>query len=106
MSVTPIGHAAFTKADIAVLLAHGDKMVVQGLAGACVPVETEEGDLVVALLDHNRHFILCAFGKASGWYYAYDAGWNQLAEGKMIEDVLGVLPEVLEGYRPVAANAF
>ncbi len=105
MSITPIGHPVFTKADLAVLMAHGGEMVEQGLAGACVPVETDDGELVVALLDHSYQGILCAFGKTQGWYYAFDSGWEPLAQGQMIDEVLAILPDALEGCRPEIANA-
>jgi len=105
VSVIPIGHRYFTKADLTVLMARGYEMVNEGLAGDCVPVETDAGEMVVALLDHSQEYILCAFGKAEGWYYAFDANWAPLAQGQMIDDVLSVLPNALEAYRPIAANA-
>ena len=105
MSITPIGHPMITKADLAVLMAHGGEMVEQGLAGACVPVETDDGELVVALLDHSYQDILCAFGKTQGWYYAFDADWEPLAQGQMIDEVLSVLPDALGDGRPQVANA-
>ena len=40
-----------------------------------------------------------------GMDYAFDANWAPLAQGQMIDDVLSVLPNALEAYRPVAANA-
>ncbi|MEQ9606708.1 MAG: hypothetical protein RLN99_03485 [Kiloniellaceae bacterium] len=105
MSVLPIGHLEFTRADIHVLLNRGCELVDRGLAGACVPVETEAGELVIALLDYDHQCLICAIGKAQGWYYALDAAWQPLAQGKFIDDVLAVLPGALEAHRPAAANA-
>src|SRR3546814_9170057 len=66
MSVMPIGHLEFTRADIHVLLNRGCELVDRGLAGACVPVETEAGELVIALLDYDHQCLICAIGKAQG----------------------------------------
>ncbi|MEQ8354488.1 MAG: hypothetical protein RH942_03050 [Kiloniellaceae bacterium] len=105
MSVSPIGHLDFTRADIHVLLNRGSELVDRGLAGACVPVETEAGELVIALLDYDHQCLICAIGKAQGWYYALDAAWQPLAQGQLIDDVLSALPSALEAHRPAAANA-
>ncbi|GAB4394739.1 MAG: hypothetical protein Tsb0032_22670 [Kiloniellaceae bacterium] len=105
MSVMPIGHLDFTRADIHVLLNRGSELVDRGLAGACVPVETEGGELVIALLDYDHQCLICAIGKSQGWYYALDAAWQPLAQGQLIDDVLAVLPGALEAHRPAAANA-
>jgi hypothetical protein len=105
MPVFPIGHLEFTRADIHVLLNRGCELVDRGLAGACVPVETDAGELVIALLDYDHQCLICAIGKSQGWYYARDAAWQPLAQGRLIEDVLAVLPGTLEAHRPAAANA-
>jgi len=105
MSVLPIGHLDFTRADIHVLLNRGSELVDRGLAGACVPVETEAGELVIALLDYDHQGLICAIGKAQGWYYALDAAWQPLAQGRLLDDVLAALPGALEAHRPAAANA-
>src|SRR3546814_16690586 len=76
MSVLPIGHLDFTRADIHVLLNRGCELVDRGLAGACVPVATDGGDLVIALLDYDHQCLICAIGKSTGWYYALDAAWQ------------------------------
>ncbi|HMA14669.1 MAG: hypothetical protein ACM35H_13540 [Bacteroidota bacterium] len=101
----PIGHPEFTRADIHVLMDRGSELVDRGLAGACVPVETENGELVIALLDYDHQCLICAIGKTQGWYYALDAAWQPLAQGRFIDDVLAVLPGALEAHRPAAANA-
>lgn len=105
MSVLPIGHPEFTRADIQVLMNRGCELVDRGLAGACVPVETETGELVIALLDYDHQCLICAVGKSQGWYYALDAAWQPLAQGQLLDDVLAVLPRALEAHRPAAANA-
>src|SRR3546814_13078785 len=84
MSVMPIGHLEFTRADIHVLLNRGCELVDRGLAGACVPVETEAGELVIALLDYDHQCLICAIGKAQGWYSALDAAWPPGAEGRRV----------------------
>ena len=106
MNVVPIGHRSLTKADLTIFLQQGYEMVDQGLAGACMPVQTDSGEVVVVLLDLHAEQVICAFGKAEGWYYAFDANWAPMAQGRMIDDVLQVLPRALEYYLPQAANAF
>ena len=91
MAVTPIGHPALTPADVRAIASHSALLVDEGLIGACVPVETEDGELVVALIGVDGETLLCAFGKDQGWYYVTDPEGVPLAQGRMIEDVLEVL---------------
>lgn len=92
MSVIPIGHMILTKADISTLLSRGYDMVERGLAGGCVPVETDDGELVVALLDPNNEALLYTFGKVQGWYYVTGGDGAPLAYGKLLDEILSVLP--------------
>ena len=71
-----------------------------------MPVQTDAGEVVVVLLDLHVEQVVCAFGKAEGWYYAFDADWTPMAQGRLIQDVLQVLPGALEYHLPQAANAF
>ena len=91
MGVTPIGHPALTPADVRAIAAHSAVLVDKGRIGACVPVETEDGELVVALIGIDGETLLCAFGKDQGWYYVTDPEGVPLAQGRLIEDVLEVL---------------
>jgi hypothetical protein len=91
MGVTPIGHPTLTPADVRAIASHSALLVDQGLIGACVPVETEDGELVVALIAIDGETLLCAFGKDQGWYYVTDPEGVPLAQGRLIEDVLEVL---------------
>ena len=50
MGVTPIGYPSLTQADVRAIRARGSQLVDRGLFGGCIPVETEDGDLVVAIL--------------------------------------------------------
>ena len=105
VTVLPIGHSEMTRADLAVFVAHGEEMVDLGYAGACLPLETVEGQVVVVLLDPISEYPLCVFGKAEGWYYALDCDWSPIAQGQLIDEVLGVLPGALSQPLPQAANA-
>ena len=91
MGVTPIGHPTLTPADVRAIALRSALLVDQGLIGACVPVETEDGELVVALIGVDGETLLCAFGKDQGWYYVTDPEGVPLAQGRLIEDVLAVL---------------
>ena len=89
--IIPIGHQNLTKADINCLLEHGNIWVEQGLAGACVPAVTDDGDPVVALLDPTNEQLLFGFGKQYGWYFVIDNEGTAIAEGQFIQDILRVL---------------
>jgi len=91
MGVTPIGHPALTPADVRAIAAQSALLVDEGLIGACVPVETEDGELVVALIGIDGETLLCAFGKDQGWYYVTDPEGVPLAQGRLIGDVLDIL---------------
>ncbi len=106
MSILPIGHLAFTKADINVLVEAGNTLVDDQRAGSCVPVEIDNGEVVVAILDQDDEYLLCAFGKDHGWYCAYDSEWSVIARSQFIQDVMDVLPNVAANNdRRSAANA-
>src|SRR3546814_8465332 len=87
MSVLPIGHLDFTREDIHVLLNRGCELVDRGLAGACVPVETDGGDLVIALLDYDTQCLICAIGKSQDSYYALDRSEEQTSEIKSLMSI-------------------
>ncbi len=91
MGVTPIGHPTLTPADVRAIASRSALLLDQGLIGACIPVETEDGELVVALIGIDGETLLCAFGKDQGWYYVTDPDGVPLAQGRLIEDVLEVL---------------
>lgn len=91
MGVTPIGHRSLTQADVRAIAARSAALVDQGLIGACVPVETIDGELVVALVGSDGETLLCAFGKDQGWYYVTDPEGVPIAQGRLIDDVLTIL---------------
>ena len=105
VTVIPIGYAEMNRADLNIFVAHGQEMVDQGFAGACLPLETVEGQIVVALMDPISEYPLCVFGKSQGWYFALDSDWSPIAQGQLIEEVLTVLPDALSQPLPRAANA-
>ena len=91
MGVTPIGYPSLTRADVRAIRDRSEGMVDSGLSYGCIPVETEDGDLVVALLNADGEGLLYAFGKDQGWYYVTDPEGIPLAHGRLIEDVLTIL---------------
>ena len=104
MGVTPIGHPTLTPADVRAITLRSALLVDEGLIGACVPVETEDGELVVALIGVDGETLLCAFGKDQGWYYVTDPEGVPLAQGRLIEEVLEVLNK-LPGKAGLAISA-
>jgi hypothetical protein len=90
MGVTPIGYPSLTQADVRAIRARGAQLVDRGLSGGCISVETEHGDLVVAVLGADGQSLLYAFGKDQGWYYVTDPEGVPVAQGRLIEDVLAI----------------
>ncbi len=90
MGVTPIGHPTLTRADVRAITDRSAPLIDGGLSGGCVPVFTEDGELVVAILGCDGESLLCAFGKDHGWYYVTDPEGVPLAQGRLIDDVLTI----------------
>lgn len=93
MSVVTIGTPRLTETDVSSVIARAYKLMDEGLAGACIPVETEDGELMVAVLDTENEDLLYGFGRDRSGYYVFDTQGRPLAHGRYIEDVLKVLPE-------------
>lgn len=92
MSVVAIGFPKLTEADVSAVIAHAYKLMHEGLAGACIPVETEDGEVMVAVLDPDNEDLLYGFGRDKGGYYVFDTKGRALAQGRRIQDVLAALP--------------
>ena len=92
--VLPADPTALTDGEVQRLIAMGEKMVALGLAGHCVPLATDAGEQVVAVLDCEGERILCAFGKIGTIYCAIDADSRVLGHGETLDDVLAVFPYV------------
>lgn len=92
MSVVALGDPRLTETDVSTVIARAYKMMDQGIAGACIPVETEDGELMVAVLDPENEDLLYGFGRDRGGYYVFDTKGRPLAHGRYIEDVLEILP--------------
>jgi hypothetical protein len=72
MSVVTIGTPRLTETDVSSVIARAYKLMDEGLAGACIPVETEDGELMVAVLDHENEDLLYGFGRDRSGYYVFD----------------------------------
>ena len=72
MTVIPIISKGLTTADERSVIAFGYKLLHEGLAGACVPVDCEDGERMVAILNPSNENILFAFGRNSDGYYIFD----------------------------------
>jgi hypothetical protein len=96
MPVVPIGHQTMNRADIKAIIAHGQAMTGSSTIGEWLPVMTEAGDMVVAALDRSNEELVIGFGKEEGWYYAFDAEGELLAEGCLIEEVFEALARTID----------
>ena len=91
MSIVPIGHESLNRADITAIIARGKALSDPNRFGEWVTVATEDGDVVVAALSPDNESLIFGFGKEAGWYYAFDAEGECLAEGRFIEDLFTIL---------------
>ena len=81
-----------TEADVSAIIAWGYKLSEKGLVGAAIPSETEDGELMVAVLDPDNSDLLFGFGKDKSGYYAFDTKGRALTHGNpSIQDVLEAL---------------
>lgn len=92
MSVITIPSPRLTETDVSSVIARAYKLMAEGLAGACIPVHTEDGELMVAVLDTENEDLLYGFGRDRAGYYVFDTQGHPLAHGRHIEDVLAILP--------------
>lgn len=95
--------ASLSEVEVERLTTMGDKMIALGLAGHCVPLATDAGEQVVAILDSEGERIICAFGKIGQIYCAIDADSKVLGHGETLEDVLAIFPYVF-GPHPELAD--
>ena len=96
MPVVPIGHQNLNRADVKAIIAHGQAVTDPAEIGDWLPVMTETGDMVVAALDCANHDLVIGFGKEDGWYYAFNAEGELLAEGQLIEEVFEALARTID----------
>jgi hypothetical protein len=81
-----------TEADVSAIIAWSYKLSEKGLVGASIPTETEDGELMVAVLDPENTDLLYGFGKDQSGYYAFDTRGRALTHGNSsIQDVLAAL---------------
>ncbi len=89
MSVIPLSRERLSDTDISAILALSYKLSETGIAGACIPVEMDDGERMVAILNPDNEDILLGFGRDVSGYYAFDFEGRPITEGcECIEDVL------------------
>ncbi len=94
MSVIPLSRERLSETDISAILALSYKLSETGIAGACIPVEIDGGERMVAILDSQNEDILLGFGRDVSGYYVFDFEGKPLTEGReSIEDVLPLLEQ-------------
>ena len=94
LSVIPLTRKRLSDADMSAILALSYKLSEMGIAGACIPVEIDGGERMVAILDSQNEDILLGFGRDVSGYYVFDFEGKPLTEGReSIEDVLPLLEQ-------------
>jgi len=72
MTVIPIISKGLTGADERSVIAFGYKLLHDGLAGASIPVDCDDGERMVVILNPSNDDILFAFGRNGDGYYVVD----------------------------------
>ncbi len=94
MSVIPLSRERLSETDISAILALSYKLSETGIAGACIPVEIDGGERMVAILDPDNEGILLGFGCDVSGYYVFDFEGTPITEDcECIEDVLPLLEQ-------------
>jgi hypothetical protein len=94
LSVIQLNQRRLSNADVSAILALSYKLVGQGMAGACVPAEMDDGERMVAILDSKNEDILLGFGCDISGYYVFDFEGKPITEScECIEDVLPLLEQ-------------
>ncbi len=87
--VIPLTLKRLSDADTSAILALSYKLSETGIAGACIPVEMDDGERMVAILDPDNEDILLGFGRDVSGYYVFDFEGKPITEGReCIEDVI------------------
>lgn len=72
MTVITMISRGLTNGDKRSIISFGYKLQHAGLAGVCVPVECDDGEHMVAILNPSNDDILFAFGRNGDGYYVFD----------------------------------
>jgi len=82
---------SLTPQDVDLIQTFYQKNVESGDIGEVLPLATQEGDQVVAVLTADNSNLLCAFGKVADWYCAIDTHSNVLAKAQVLGDLVSRL---------------
>lgn len=94
LSVIPLTRNRLSDADVSVILSLSYELSETGAAGACIPVEMDGGQRMVAILDAENEDILLGFGCDLSGYYVFDFEGKPITEGcERIENVIPLLKQ-------------
>ncbi|OUS14919.1 hypothetical protein A9Q97_03345 [Rhodospirillales bacterium 47_12_T64] len=91
MSEMLVSSDSLTPQDVDLIQTFYQKNVESGDIGEVLPLATQEGDQVVAVLTADNSNLLCAFGKVADWYCAIDTHSNVLAKAQVLGDLVSRL---------------
>ena len=92
MSEVLVSSDSLTPQDIGLIQAFYKDNVENGDVGEILPLATQDGEQVVAVLTADNSNLLCAFGKVADWYCAIDTHSNVLAKAQVLGDLVSGLP--------------
>ncbi len=96
MSEILVSSDSLTPQDINLIQTFYQKNVESGDIGEVLPLATQDGEQVVAVLTADNSNLLCAFGKVADWYCAIDTHSNVLAKAQVLGDLVsGLTPASL-----------
>ncbi len=91
MSKVLVSGDSLSSQDIELIQSFYRDNIESGHIGEVLPLATQEGDQVVAVLTPDNSNLLCAFGKVSDWYCAIDTHSNVLAKAPVLGDLISNL---------------
>ena len=91
MSKVLVSSDSLTPEDIELIRNFYENNVENANVGEVLPLATQEGEQVVAVLTADNSNLLCAFGKVSDWYCAIDSHSNVLAKAQVLGDLVSSL---------------
>ena len=80
-----------TKEDVSAFMRRGYQLVDEGKAGSCVPFASDDGSLVVAVMDASIQDMIYGLGRDQTGYYVKDGNGNPIRLSQSIDDVLAAL---------------
>ncbi|WP_417429514.1 hypothetical protein [Kiloniella sp.] len=88
MSKVLVNGDSLSPQDVELIQSFYKDNIASGHIGEVLPLATQDGEQVVAVLTPDNTNLICAFGKVSDWYCAIDTHSNVLAKAQALGDLI------------------